>query len=75
MTQSGSDFLDPDRLGVGEFAYAEVRKLTAIAAVFHAADRDASVGSRVAVDEDAAGFEPARNGLRASQVGRPKIAA
>src|ERR1700674_2579346 len=71
----GDGGADPDGLDVDEFSDAEGREFAAIAAAFDAAEGEARVGGRHAVDEDAARFEMAGEGAPARNIACPQVAA
>src|SRR6266542_1686161 len=62
-------------LDIGEFANAVAAELAAVAAVFDAAEGQPRVGGNHTVDEDAAGFDAARQVLGAGGVASPQIRA
>src|SRR5579883_2951815 len=66
---------DPDSLDIDEFADAERGEFAPVAAAFDAAEGQARVGCRHAVDEDAAAFDAPRELATAFDVARPQVAA
>src|SRR5579885_1115831 len=66
---------DPDSLEIDEFADAERGEFAPVAAAFDAAEGQARVGCRHAVDEDAAAFDAPRELATAFDVARPQVAA
>ena len=62
----------PHRLDVHELAQAVDAQLAPVARALDAPEREALVGRDHAVDEDAAGFELARQPLRLAAIARPR---
>src|SRR5947209_10474443 len=74
-TVRNSSRSDPHRLHVDELANPELRQLAPDAALLHAAERQARIRCRHAVDEDVARREARGKLFAPGDIARPKVAA